>query len=324
MLDTELRRFIHRDVATCTMDAQPVDVAAFMQEHGNSCVLLVEDNRPLGIITGSDMVRVFAGFYREESPRQLAVKDLASSPVITATARTSLLDALKVMESRGIHHLPVTDEKGCLIGVVAYRDLVVERQNMIAAHIRSIEQDVQQQSLELVQARAQLQILSMQDHQLNIPNRRAMEQDLDTVHDLVLRYRRPYSIALIDIDRLRAFNEVYGYQAGNRSLQMVADYLSHGLRKTDRLYRYSGGRFLLLLRETLGSGADKLLQRLQNGIEALDIAHDDNPAGRLTVSVGLVCVGAEGPPSDSWHDALARADSVLQRSRATGLRRRAA
>jgi diguanylate cyclase (GGDEF)-like protein len=318
LLDIELRTLIRHDVATCSMQAEPLDVAKSMQEHGGTCVVLVEDNRPLGIVTGNDLVRVFAGFYCEESTRQLVVKDLASSPVITATAQTSLLDALKVMESRGIHHLPVTDASGRLNGIVSYRDLVVERQNMIAGHLHSIEQEVQQQSIQLVQAREQLQTLSREDHQFSIPNRRAMEQDLDSVHDIALRYNRPYSVALIDVDLLRKYNEVYGHESGDCSLRVIVDYLNNSLRKTDRLYRFSGGRFLLLLKETLETGACILVQRLQAGINALNIPHQDNPTGHMTVSVGLACAGAESPLADSWHDAFARADAALHRAREKG------
>lgn len=316
--DLKLTRLIQRNIATCEMDANPLEVATDMQKLGKSCVVLVEDQVPLGIATDKEMVRVFAEYYREESQRQLSMKDVATSPIISIYEDTSLMDALVLMESRGVRYLPVVAKGGQLQGLVTYDALSSERQQAIAGQLEAIEQEVQVQAQELSRAREQLRVLSLEDYQLNIANRRAMEQDMADMYEAALRYKRPYSVALVDIDNLRGFNRNHGHEAGDILLKTIADFLVGSLRKTDRLYRYDGGRFFLLMKETREIGVSTLLQRLLQGVSILEIQHENTSCGTVTVSIGAACMDGEGVFADFWHDPISRADQALQKAKAAG------
>ena len=148
---------------------------------------------------------------------------------------------------------------------------------------------------------------------------RAMEVDLKYTHEDALRYQRPYSIALLDVDCFKLYNDHYGHAAGDRALQQVASYLRSMSRNADRLYRYGGEELLLLLPETRLAGAEVLARRLVEGLAECNIPHCKSPFEVVTISGGIGCEELErGAADKTWQEVAARADQALYRAKGNG------
>ncbi len=153
------------------------------------------------------------------------------------------------------------------------------------------------------------------DRLTGLPNRPAIIGNLFTEVERSIRYRRPLAVAFADIDHFKTINDTYGHEAGDLVLRGVADVLRRNIRASDRVGRYGGEEFMVVLPETsVDDGAnlaDKL--RLLVGAELLKL-----PDGS-TVSV-TISLGVTGGAGDRLRvDALVReADAAMYSAKALG------
>lgn len=124
------------------------------------------------------------------------------------------------------------------------------------------------------------------------------------------RYERPLTLLLVDVDRLRSFNETAGHSAGDGLLQGIARVLKASVRTVDMAARYSGGQFALLLPETPAAEGLAVAERARAQVEQI---------GRVTVSVGLATFPGEGTATRGT--LLATAESALRRAKDEGRNR---
>lgn len=103
-----------------------------------------------------------------------------------------------------------------------------------------------------------------------------------------LRNHAKVSVAVIDIDHFRAYNEQYGHIAGDEVLRQLASALADEIRRpSDLLARYQADQFVALLPDTDGSGAGHVADRLLTRVRNLRLPYAENEGGHVTVSIGL-------------------------------------
>ncbi len=110
-----------KKVMTVEADQHVVSAVETMSNNGLSCIVAVDDGKPVGILTETDFLRIIAEKQRDF--REAKVRHLMSSPLLTVPGNLSVLEAGKLMDDRGIKRLPVM-EGGRLIGIVTQTDLV--------------------------------------------------------------------------------------------------------------------------------------------------------------------------------------------------------
>ncbi len=128
----------------------------------------------------------------------------------------------------------------------------------------------------------------------------------------------PYGMCMIDIDRFKQYNDLYGHSAGDEVLYAVGRALLSCLQEGQLLARFGGEEFTILVEgddaATL-SGDGGLAARLCEAVSALEIEHGGGVDGRVTVSVGT----AVRTVSDAHRlDVLRRADGALYQAKRTG------
>ncbi len=135
--------------------------------------------------------------------------------------------------------------------------------------------------LQMEQAQAHLQSLTLTDGLTSIGNRLAFEKRLTDEINRAERHGTPLSLLMIDVDRFKALNDRFGHPVGDRTLIMVAKALQEAARTTDFVGRYGGEEFAVLLPHTGGEGALIMAERCRRAVER--VAWKDAP---VTVSVG--------------------------------------
>lgn len=206
---------------------------------------------------------------------------------------------------------------------------LLQREAELAQANQSLEQRVQQRTTELLTAQQQLQLanaeleaLARRDMLTGLPNRRGAEEQL--AHALAQQRRsgRPFSVAVLDIDRFKAVNDAHGHGAGDAVLRAVAHTLAAQVRQSDVVARWGGEEFLLLMPETDLAGARTVCEKLRAAVAALQVALPAaEPAGTplaVTISIGLAGGAAPLPGAETL---VAEADRALYAAKQGGRNR---
>jgi diguanylate cyclase (GGDEF)-like protein len=149
-------------------------------------------------------------------------------------------------------------------------------------------------------------------------NRRALLEELAAELAYSRRHRVPVSVVMIDVDHFKIVNDTWGHLAGDQALIAVAQALAAATRSEDRLGRYGGEEFLLLLRETSQQQAYRCAERCRQRVEKSEIHWQDQRI-KLTISLGIATLGPGGP--DQPEGLIELADKALYEAKAQGRNR---
>jgi CBS domain-containing protein len=115
-----LERLCSKSVVTVSPDASVFEAANLMRSQHVGCVVVVNDSRPVGIVTDRDIVLgVVAG---ARKPGEIAVREIMATNLTTVNVNYDLLDAVRLMRARGVRRLPVVDEHRHLLGIITMDD----------------------------------------------------------------------------------------------------------------------------------------------------------------------------------------------------------
>lgn len=150
-----------------------------------------------------------------------------------------------------------------------------------------------------------------------VANRRQFDERLGREWQRCRRGGRPLSVAIIDIDFFKSYNDTYGHLAGDDCLRRVAATIAQCLtRPGDLVARTGGEEFTCLLPEVDLTGARVVAERIERSVRALDIRHSANESGSVTISIGIAC--AAPGTDETVEDLQARADRGLYRAKGKG------
>ncbi|HEY1397060.1 GGDEF domain-containing protein [Roseateles sp.] len=163
--------------------------------------------------------------------------------------------------------------------------------------------------------REEFELLATRDALTGALTRRAVLQAGGEEFDRWQRYGQPLSLLLLDIDHFKLVNDRHGHQAGDRVLAGAVAVMREQLRVTDRLGRYGGEEFVILLPSTDAASARASAERVRIALAS----HVPEPGiPPCTASLGVAWAQA----GDAGLDALlARADEALYRAKASGRNR---
>lgn len=120
-------------------------------------------------------------------------------------------------------------------------------------------------------------------------------------------------LAVVDVDHFKMVNDRFGHLYGDEVLILIANLLQSSFRSQDRVFRFGGEEFVVLLRSTTLENARKIIDRFRINVEA----HQFPQVGRVTVSVGFTSISA----ADSPVVTLGHADQALYFAKANGRNR---
>jgi diguanylate cyclase (GGDEF)-like protein len=166
-------------------------------------------------------------------------------------------------------------------------------------------------------ALTELQELSIRDALTQVYNRRHIEHLLTLEFDRYRRYRSPLSVAMVDIDHFKSFNDTHGHLVGDEVLRAVAQSLAKRVRATDCVGRFGGEEFLILLPGVHGHQARQAAESFRTIVEQLSI-ECQRANLRATVSIGTA--EAKTGHTTPW-ELVSEADAALYRAKQSGRNR---
>ncbi len=168
--------------------------------------------------------------------------------------------------------------------------------------IKALQEALAEREKELSDMNDMLLHMSLTDGLTGIDNRRALEQRLHEMFEHSYRLHEPISCVMCDIDHFKKVNDTYGHQVGDEVLKEFAGILKAEAREIDRVGRYGGEEFLLLLPGTVLDSAVTFAERLRQSVEEHKFSYDGGTL-RRTMSCGVA----------TWpHPRIADAEAMLR------------
>ncbi|WP_202709232.1 diguanylate cyclase [Sporosalibacterium faouarense] len=226
---------------------------------------------------------------------------------------------------KSLYSIPIKTEQKCVgaINIATNKPLSSEEYDLI-------ENIVSQLSISIENAllHSSLEGLAIKDSLTDIYNHRYFQQAIDKEIERAKRYNRDLSLAIIDIDDFKKYNDSYGHMIGDYVIKTVCKILQTGIRESDILARYGGDELIIIFPETDVEIASVVMERLKKEIssqtfentdgerekESYAIDKEENPSlkkqvknwinknsflfgnkiekgpKRITISVGIACV----------------------------------
>ena len=151
-----------------------------------------------------------------------------------------------------------------------------------------------------------------------LPNRRALEEYLETATRHAREINANLTVLLIDLDRFKDFNDEFGHIAGDDALRSVADILQKSIREgVDMAARFGGEEFLVVLAHSDATAGNHCAARIRNGLRGLRVPAAANaPAPYLTASIGMLTLSGGDVPSS--RELIQRVDGLMFEAKTQG------
>ncbi|GJJ02678.1 hypothetical protein RugamoR64_32160 [Duganella rhizosphaerae] len=162
----------------------------------------------------------------------------------------------------------------------------------------------------------QMRELSVRDALTKLHNRRHFDEQATTLFSHAVRYKRPLSVVIGDIDFFKRINDQFSHATGDAVLRQVGEILRSHMRLSDLVARYGGEEFVIAYPETELPQAAALCDKLRDMIESFPW-HEVHPDLKVTMSMGVYADLAAGTAEAM----LQKADALLYRAKQTGRNR---
>lgn len=272
--------------------------------NGRDALKIVSDQPP-DLILLDVMMPEMSGI--EVAQRIKGDATLPFIPIIMQTALDSTDDKVHGLEAGADDYITKP---------IDFAELKARVRSML--RIKRLQESLREREKELLEVNERLLQMSQTDALTGLDNRRNLNERLDEMFSHAKRLNEPFSLVMCDLDKFKSVNDTFGHQAGDEVLKQLAAILKEEAREIDRVGRYGGEEFMLLLPGAVVEAAVKFAERVRKRIEGHTFSF---PGGTITRTSSFGVAGWPHPLADQ-SDALVRmADDALYVAKETGRNR---
>ena len=181
--------------------------------------------------------------------------------------------------------------------------------------IKALQDALQRRESELEKANARLRELAVSDPLTGLDNRRRLDERFHEMFEHAVRLREPLAVAMFDLDRFKQANDEFGHRAGDEMLRQIGSVLRTSMREIDRVGRYGGEEFLVLLPGTALDAAVTFAERARLRVAAHRFSFEGRDF-QATISCGVAAW--PDPRLLNRDELLQAADDALYVAKRTG------
>ncbi len=274
-----VRDFMIRTPVTCTLDNTVREAISLMEAHDISSVVVVENpqGKPVNILTHKDIISAIYHSMLDSSVKEL-IDLLKKENLITVKEESTIIEAIRVFEEKGIEHLPVVNDEGNLVGIITGTDI-----------LRGLPK------------------FAFIDPLTGLENRRFLEYLSSRLH---IQKIRDLYVLMIDIDDFKKVNDTFGHLVGDTVLKSIADSILKSVRTYDNVVRFGGEEIVVILHRIKERSALEIAQRIRKSVESLKF--EKYPSLKVTVSIGI------SPFKISLTETIKNADKAMYKAKEEG------
>ena len=289
-------------------------------------VLLIDDDRAQFRLTGAQLKHFprdhyeldWAGTY-EEGLQKLLTGDYAACLLDYQLGERDGLQLIREAVGQGCHTPIVflTAETSARIDFEAMNAGALDY--LVKGEItpRMLERSLRY-AVKLAESFAALRQLATRDELTGLLNRREFDRILNEEQERAKRFGHALSLLMIDVDHFKQINDAHGHPCGDAVLRELARRFGAQVRDVDRVARFGGEEFAVVLVQSDRSAAIECAERIRRSANSEPILAPQNVVLRATVSVGVAALPTDGVSSASL---IAAADKALYAAKAAGRNR---
>lgn len=183
-----------------------------------------------------------------------------------------------------------------------------------AVRLATMTMDLSKRLTEIEELNCQLEAMASTDAMTSLLNRRAGMNRLQMMWAEAVRYNRPLSVSVIDIDNFKKINDAFGHARGDAAIRHVAGTLRDALRATDFVARIGGEEFLAVFPETSPDAAAAVLERCRANVAKARCTAEGKEIW-MSISSGVAGIG---PGMESCEELVRVADEALYAAKHAG------
>jgi diguanylate cyclase (GGDEF)-like protein/PAS domain S-box-containing protein/putative nucleotidyltransferase with HDIG domain len=239
------------------------------------------------------------------------------TPASLEVARKTLAEELAIerMEQKDLHRSRTLElEMNCKDGSTIWTEITVtflRDSDGQPVGLLGTTRDISERKKaekERERLRAELQVTAITDSLTGLYNHAHFFQRLAEEIKRSKRYGRGFTVAMMDIDHFKQYNDSRGHQAGDETLHLIADCIRTALRRSDTAFRYGGDEFAAILLNADLPRAQAVVNRINRRIAARLKEMNDPAAAWLGISAGVACSSDDGATPD---ELVSLADAAL-------------
>lgn len=192
-------------------------------------------------------------------------------------------------------------------------------------NIRTLQQRdlIHQQKLELELSNRQLEQLATRDDLTGLANRRMLQMVATEEQTLMNRQKIPACLLLLDLDLFKSINDELGHPAGDELLRQLAELLTQTVRASDRVARWGGEEFAILLRNTDADQGMQVAENIRAFIEQhrFELVNQNGVTHEVALTASIGVARLDAGADDMLDHAYREADLALYAAKAGGRNR---
>ena len=284
------------------------NVLEMLEESNHQSVIIVEDRRPVGVVTTKDMLELLC----LGSDLSLPIEYYMVQPVKTLEETATVSEALRFMQRHDFNRVVTVDRSGCLVGIITRKELTTLTYNRWIKLLKQHEERIVTINKYLKEKSETYEKIASYDGLTGLYNRMKFIELFVIEYELMVQRHYPMSVIMMDLDHFKQINDTFGHNTGDRVLKETADTLRHALRNVDIICRWGGEEFVMLLPAADADEAVRIADGIRRRIETMKC----DPSA-ITGSFGVT----EVKRGDTLERVIERADKALYRSKKEGRNR---
>jgi len=271
---------------------------------GEEAIAAVEKHRPDLLLLDVMMPKVDG---MEVARRIKGNADLPFIPIIMQTALDSTEAKVEGLEAGADDYITKP---------IDFAELKARLRSML--RIKGLQEALEERERELLEVNERLRHMSQTDGLTGLDNRRHLNERLEEMFMHAQRLAEPFSCVMCDLDHFKSVNDTHGHQAGDEVLKQLSVILKDEAREIDRVGRYGGEEFMLLLPGTVLDAAMTFAERVRKRIEGHTFSF---PGGSLTRTASFGVSGWPHPKIRACDSLVRAADDALYVAKEMGRNR---
>jgi diguanylate cyclase (GGDEF)-like protein len=197
--------------------------------------------------------------------------------------------------------MPAAEAKDCLRAVIRHQDGLrealgrsVSLLTAMCDYFMQVKPVVREPILVEVRLLQQKEESAYRDELTGLFNRRYFNEEIPREMERFRRFGHGFALLMLDLDHFKGFNDTHGHSAGDQALRDTATVLSDSARLYDRVVRYGGEEFAVILPQSGDAEALTVAERIRTAMQRHHVRHVGQDLGGLTVSTGLASFPKDG------------------------------